>query len=107
MPNYWQDRKRRTCKPLRTRLQSTNVCDVQGEQVRVRRSVRFTIAAWITILILTGAFQLYRGDAVTDGIVFLAMAAALIVGETGILSRLDGKLLKPRPRPRGFVFARS
>jgi hypothetical protein len=58
--------------------------------------LRLTIAAWITILILTGCFQLYRGDAVTDGVVFLAMAVALIVGETGILKRLDGRLLKPR-----------
>ena len=82
--------------PLRTRLRSTNVCVVQGEQVRVRRSVRLTTAAWILILVLTGFFQIYRGDALTDGIVFLAMAAALIVGETGILNRLDRKLLKPR-----------
>ncbi|HEX4442605.1 MAG TPA: hypothetical protein VHZ81_03450 [Galbitalea sp.] len=69
---------------------------MQGQDIRVRRRIRITIAAWITILILTGAFQLYRGDAITDGVVFLAMAAALIVGETGVLSRLDGKLLKPR-----------
>lgn len=69
---------------------------MQGEVVRVRRSVRITIAAWILILVLTGFFQLYRGDAITDGVVFLAMAVALIVGETGLLSRLDGRLIKPR-----------
>jgi hypothetical protein len=75
---------------------SINVAFVQGEVVRVRRSVRITIAAWILILILTAGFQLYRGDAIADGIVFLSMAVALIVGETGILRSLDGRMIKPR-----------
>lgn len=64
--------------------------------VRVRRSVRITTAAWIVILVLTGFFQIYRGDALADGIVFLSMAVALVVGETGILKQLDGHFLKPR-----------
>ena len=57
--------------------------------------MRLTIAAWITILIFTGSFQLYR-QAYPDAAVFLALAVALIVGETGVLRRLDGKLLRPR-----------
>jgi hypothetical protein len=65
------------------------------QATRTRRSVRLTILAWIAILFLTGAFQFYRG-AVADGIIFLAMAAALIVGETGILSRFDGRRWHPR-----------
>jgi hypothetical protein len=68
---------------------------VQATGTGTRRSVKLTIAAWITILILTGSFQFYRG-AVPDGIVFVAMGVALVVGETGILSRLDGRALRPR-----------
>jgi hypothetical protein len=83
-------------KPVHAPRSRTNVAFVQGEKVRVRTSVRITIAAWITILILTAGFQLYRGDAIADGIVFLSMAAALIVGETGILRRLDGRMILPR-----------
>ena len=44
---------------------------------------------------LTGAFQLYR-QAFGDAAVFIALAAALVVGETGILSRLDGQAVRPR-----------
>jgi hypothetical protein len=83
-------------KPLQPNRDGINVSFVQGEAVRVRTSVRITIAAWIVILILTAAFQLYRGDAIADGIVFLSMAVALIIGETGILRGLDGRMLKPR-----------
>jgi hypothetical protein len=70
---------------------------VQATGTGTKRSVklRLTIAAWITILVLTGGFQFYRA-AIPDGAVFIAMAIALIVGETGILSRLDGKGLRPR-----------
>lgn len=77
--------------------------NVQGEQVKVRTSVRITIAAWILILILTGGFQLYRGDAIADALVFLTMAVALIVGETGILRGLDGHALKPRRLVVGII----
>jgi hypothetical protein len=55
--------------------------------------------------VLTGFFQIYRGDALTDGIVFLSMAAALIVGETGILRRLDGRLITPRRLVVGIALA--
>ena len=65
------------------------------QATRTRRSVKVTILAWIAILVLTGLFQFYR-DAIADGIVFLAMAAALLVGETGILSRFDGRQWQPR-----------
>ena len=70
---------------------------MQATRAGTKRSLRLrlTIAAWITILILTGGFQFYRA-ATPDGAVFIAMAIALIVGETGILSRLDGKGLRPR-----------
>ena len=70
---------------------------MQATRAGTKRSLRLrlTIAAWITILILTGGFQFYRA-AIPDGAVFIAMAIALIVGETGILSRLDGKGLRPR-----------
>ena len=44
---------------------------------------------------LTGAFQLYR-QAFADAAVFVALAAALVVGETGILGRLDGRAIRPR-----------
>lgn len=60
-----------------------------------RRALRVTVAAWITILLLTGCFQFYR-DAISDGIVFLAMAVALIVGRTGILRRFDELGWQPR-----------
>jgi hypothetical protein len=83
-------------KPVQCGADSINVSFVQGEVVKVRRSVRITIAAWILILILTAGFQLYRGDAIADGIVFLSMAVALIIGETGIVRRLDGRMIKPR-----------
>jgi hypothetical protein len=65
------------------------------QATRTRRSVRITILAWIAILVLTASFQFYRG-ALPDAIVFLGMAAALLVGETGILSRLDGRAIRPR-----------
>jgi hypothetical protein len=68
---------------------------VQATRTRRSVKVRITILAWIAILILTGLFQFYRG-ALADGIVFLAMAAALLVGETGILSRFDGWRWQPR-----------
>lgn len=77
---------------------------MQATGTGTRRSVKLTIAAWITILILTGSFQFYRG-AVADGVVFLAMGLALIVGETGILSRLDGKALRPRRLVVAIVLA--
>jgi hypothetical protein len=77
---------------------------VQATGAGTRRSVKLTMAAWTTILILTGSFQLYRG-AFADGIVFLAMGLALIVGETGILSRLDGKALRPRRLIVAIMFA--
>jgi hypothetical protein len=57
--------------------------------------VRLTIAAWIAILLLTGAFQFYR-LAFADAIVFCALALALVLGETGILNRLDGRMIRPR-----------
>jgi hypothetical protein len=57
--------------------------------------VRLSVAAWIAILVLTGGFQLFRA-AVADGIVFLAMAAALVVGESGLLAGLDGRAVRPR-----------
>ena len=50
---------------------------------------------------------MYRGDAVADGIVFLGIAAALIVGETGILRRLDGKSIKPRRLVLAIVLVRA
>jgi hypothetical protein len=68
---------------------------VQATRTRRSVKVRITILAWITILFLTSAFQFYRG-AVPDAIVFVAMAAALIAGETGILSRFDGRRWQPR-----------
>jgi hypothetical protein len=71
---------------------------VQATRTRRSTRVRITILAWIAILFLTGVFQFYRG-AVADGIVFLAMAAALLVGETGILNRFD----RPHWRPRRIV----
>ena len=49
-----------------------------------RRRISWPTAAWITILLLTGGFQIYRGAPV-DGGVFLAMAVALILDLTGIL----------------------
>jgi hypothetical protein len=52
-------------------------------------------AAWIAILVLTGAFQLYR-QAFADAAVFIVLAAALVIGETGILGRLDGRAVRPR-----------
>jgi hypothetical protein len=52
-------------------------------------------AAWIAILVLTGAFQLYR-EAFADAAVFIVLAAALVLGETGILNRLDGRAIRPR-----------
>jgi hypothetical protein len=61
--------------------------------------VKLANAAWITILIFTGSFQLYR-DAIPDGIVFFAMAAALLVSLTGILNRFDNWRWQPR---RAFV----
>jgi hypothetical protein len=68
---------------------------VQATRTRRSTRVRITILAWIAILFLTGVFQFYRG-AVADGIVFLAMAAALLVGETGILNRFDRLYWRPR-----------
>ena len=67
------------------------------QATETRRSVRLRLvsAAWIAILVLTGAFQLYR-QAFADSAVFIALAAALVVGETGILSRLDGRAIRPR-----------
>jgi hypothetical protein len=66
---------------------------VQGTSTR--RALRVTVAAWILILVLTGLFQFYRA-AVPDGIVFLAMAAALIIGRTGILRSFDQHRWQPR-----------
>jgi hypothetical protein len=77
---------------------------VQATGTGTRRSVKVTVAAWILILILTGGFQFYRG-AIADGIVFLAMAVALIVGKTGILRRLDGQALRPRRLVVAIVLA--
>jgi hypothetical protein len=74
------------------------------QTIRTRRSVRLTNAAWVAILVLTGGFQLYR-DAISDGIVFLALAVALVVGETGILGRLDGKAIRPRRIAIAIVLA--
>jgi hypothetical protein len=68
---------------------------VQATRTRRSTKVRITILAWIAILVLTGLFQFYRA-AIPDGIVFLAMAVALLVGETGILSRFDGRRWQPR-----------
>jgi hypothetical protein len=67
------------------------------QATETRRSVRLRLvsAAWIAILVLTGAFQLYR-QAFADSAVFIALAAALVVGETGILSRLDGRAIRRR-----------
>jgi hypothetical protein len=75
---------------------------VTGTRRTVR--VRLTIAAWITILILTGAFQFYRA-AVPDAIAFLAMAAALVVGETGLLRRFDRRPWHPRRLVVGALLA--
>jgi hypothetical protein len=60
-----------------------------------KRSTRIVTSAWIAILALTGAFQFYR-LAIGDAIVFCALALALVVGETGILSTLDGRMIRPR-----------
>lgn len=60
-----------------------------------RRTLRITVAAWITILILTGGFQIYR-DAIPDGIVFFAMALALILGRTPVLGRFNHYSWQPR-----------
>ena len=67
------------------------------QATETRRSVRLRLvaAAWIAILVFTGAFQLYR-HAFADAAIFIALAAALVVGETGILSRLDGWAIRPR-----------
>ena len=67
------------------------------QATETRRSVRLRLvsAAWIAILVLTGAFQVYR-QAFADAAVFILLAAALVVGETGILSRLDGRTIRPR-----------
>ncbi len=65
------------------------------QTTKTRRAVRLTIAAWITILVLTGAFQFYRA-AVPDGIVFLSLALALIVGRTPLLRRFDHYEWQPR-----------
>ena len=67
------------------------------QATETRRSVRLRLvsAAWIAILVLTGAFQLYR-RAFADAAVFILLAVALVIGETGILSRLDGRAIRPR-----------
>jgi hypothetical protein len=68
---------------------------VHATETRQSIRLRLASAAWITILILTGAFQVYR-QAFADAAVFILLAAALVVGETGILSRLDGRAIRPR-----------
>jgi hypothetical protein len=69
---------------------------VQATRARRSIKVRITILAWIAILVLTGLFQFFYRKAIGDGVVFVAMAAALLVGETGILSRFDGRRWQPR-----------
>jgi hypothetical protein len=67
------------------------------QATETRRSVRLRLvsAAWIAILVLTGAFQVYR-QAFADAAVFILLAAVLVVGETGILSRLDSRTIRLR-----------
>lgn len=60
-----------------------------------RRALRLTVAAWILILVLTGAFQFYR-NAIPDGTVFLVMAAALIVAQIPALRRFSEYRWQPR-----------
>jgi hypothetical protein len=60
-----------------------------------RRTLRLTIAAWITILVLTSGFQFYR-DAIPDAIVFLVMAIALVVAQIPALRRLSEYRWQPR-----------
>lgn len=77
---------------------------MQATGTRRSTKVRLTIAAWITILVLTGSFQLYR-EAWADAAVFLALAVGLVIGETGILGRLDGKAITPRRLVLGIILA--
>ena len=68
---------------------------MQATETRRSVQLRLVSAAWIAILVLTGAFQLYR-QAFADAAVFILLAVALVIGETGILSRLDGRANRPR-----------
>jgi hypothetical protein len=56
--------------------------------------VSWPTAAWVTILILTGGFQIYRGAPV-DGAVFLAMAVALILDLSGVLPAMRDREWRP------------
>jgi hypothetical protein len=69
---------------------------VQATRARRSTRVKVTILAWIAILILTGVFQFFYRGAIADGVVFTAMAAVLVVGETGILGRFDRWRWQPR-----------
>jgi hypothetical protein len=69
---------------------------VQATRTRRSAKVKITILAWIAILLLTGLFQFFFRGAIADGIVFVAVAAVLVVGETGILKRFDGWHWQPR-----------
>jgi len=62
--------------------------------VSTRARVSLPVAAWVVILVLTAGFQFYRG-AVADGIVFLAMAVALIVDLTGIFPAFKSREWRP------------
>jgi hypothetical protein len=74
------------------------------QATETRRSVKLAIAAWIAILVLTGSFQLYR-QAIADAVVFLGLGVALVIGETGIFARLDGKAIRPRRVVVGAILA--
>jgi hypothetical protein len=66
-----------------------------GEDTRPRgRRVGAPVTWWIAILLVTGAFQVYRGAPV-DGCLFLAVAAVLAIDRVGALPAVGGRPAVP------------
>jgi hypothetical protein len=72
---------------------------VRDRQVSRRRTNGFlrVVSPWTIILIITGCFHLYRG-AIADGVIFLAVAVALIADAVGVLR--FGRARSPGRPPR-------
>jgi hypothetical protein len=66
-----------------------------GKDTRLRGPrVRTPVTWWIAILLVTGAFQIYRGAPV-DGCLFLAIATVLAIDRLGALRAVGGRPAVP------------